>query len=680
MNSSIDIDKNNLFLGYYYGVGEVLTLNFTPQPGMLFVNGETNSVWVWDALSRMWIDTNRVDNGMKGMLNNNPGNSPTDFDPKPLRGVKESYFYVAECEDLDANPEAESKTITFTHFKNGENSVSVEVRKTSVVTLFWNGDYWETNVVPFINADYSLYATKFDLSAEESRAMEAERRVQKGISSFYECIYNGKSLQCTDIRENFYIDAYSQIKESFTRSVNLALFYDIDGYEVLSLSLLSGNMATVVYKFFSDTELTSPIDDLMVNAPILITDDSGVRLDNYIVNIPSGAKAVAVCYNKQEALNVFAGSMRFAETDKVEALQENLSLLSKEIEGYYSVDENSLEILQGKISPADASTQPSDAFAHYQISFERGRYSSLKARMLLYSSAGYAFYDENGEPILSSKSTVANNGDWQEIAVPAEAVLFKNTICKKEAPTDWQYLYFPIERVLLNDGSFSDSLKGKLDNVTDKTNSNSGFWLSSSSKLPYEVRSGKRALKLLVIGNSWSENATLYLQPILADMGVDSTIYVAKKSSGTLKDCYKSIVNNAKDYNLIVNGRYEGGLTTYFSLNDIFSSDVFDVVVLQQQSGSAGDYSSYQPYLHNLLSHINSVMDNNPLIYFHSTWSYPNGCDHADFLKYDNDSDKMYNSVIASWSMAIEEEGVVKVLPSAYAIQELRGAGIADID
>ncbi|MBR5240984.1 MAG: DUF5040 domain-containing protein, partial [Muribaculaceae bacterium] len=63
-------------------------------------------------------------------------------------GVKESYFYVAECDDVDANTNAKSKTFTFTYFKNGTSSVSVTVEKTSIITLFWNGTYWETSVVP----------------------------------------------------------------------------------------------------------------------------------------------------------------------------------------------------------------------------------------------------------------------------------------------------------------------------------------------------------------------------------------------------------------------------------------------------------------------------------------------------------------------------------------------------
>lgn len=167
MNSSIDIDKRNLFLGYYYGVGELLSKGFHFQPGMYFINGETNSIWVWDALERRWIDTNRVDSGLKGMLTDREGNSPADYQPNQTKGIKESYFYVAECEDVDANPGARAKTVTFTYFKNGASSVSVTVRKTSIVTLFWNGDYWETSVVPMY-VDLSKVALAEDV--EEIRA------------------------------------------------------------------------------------------------------------------------------------------------------------------------------------------------------------------------------------------------------------------------------------------------------------------------------------------------------------------------------------------------------------------------------------------------------------------------------------------------------------------------------
>lgn len=192
MNSSIEIDKTKYFLGYHYDVGEVLALNMAPQPGMFFINGETNSVWVWDALCRAWIDTNRVDSGLKGMLTDEAGNSPVDFIPSPQVGVKESYFYVAKTDT--------PQEVVFTHFKNGNNSVSVNVSKTSVVILYWNGSYWETSLIP-MNINLSEYAKDVDLKNEIERSSKEDEIIktimdggQSSFSTTFEATYEGKSL------------------------------------------------------------------------------------------------------------------------------------------------------------------------------------------------------------------------------------------------------------------------------------------------------------------------------------------------------------------------------------------------------------------------------------------------------------------------------------------------------
>ena len=175
-------DRLNLSrnLGYYYGVGPVLALFPQPHAGDWFLNGETLSVWMWDTVNRVWIDTNRVDTGLQRMLTDEEGNSPADYVPSPSVGIKEAYFYVAENADCDEDESASPREITFIYFKNGNSSVSVEVRKTSIVILYWNGDYWETSVVP-MNVDLSLYAKDADLQAERERATAAEQANAEAI-------------------------------------------------------------------------------------------------------------------------------------------------------------------------------------------------------------------------------------------------------------------------------------------------------------------------------------------------------------------------------------------------------------------------------------------------------------------------------------------------------------------
>ncbi len=170
------------FLGFYYGTAPVLSVNPEGCAGDWFLNGETLSVWMWDTVNRVWIDTNRVDTGLQRMLTDKTGNSPADCVPSPEVGIKEAYFYVAENADCDNDEAASPRNITFTHFKNGNVSVSVEVRKTSIIILYWNGDYWETSVVP-MNVDLSLYAKDAALQAEITRAKAAEAANAEAIAS-----------------------------------------------------------------------------------------------------------------------------------------------------------------------------------------------------------------------------------------------------------------------------------------------------------------------------------------------------------------------------------------------------------------------------------------------------------------------------------------------------------------
>ena len=58
------------FLGYYFGIGAFLSRHPNGIPGSCFVNGETLSLWVWDEVGRQWVDSNRADNWLSGMVDN----------------------------------------------------------------------------------------------------------------------------------------------------------------------------------------------------------------------------------------------------------------------------------------------------------------------------------------------------------------------------------------------------------------------------------------------------------------------------------------------------------------------------------------------------------------------------------------------------------------------------------
>lgn len=133
-------NPNEKFLGYYYGLGRFLALHPNGGiPGNCFINGETLSLWIWDKFTRQWIDSNRPDNWLRGMVDN-----ATTFVPQTKPGVKTAYLYVTN----------QPGTITFTHFLNDGVPLTVKIEVTSMVILFWTGDYWEYSITPMGLAEY----------------------------------------------------------------------------------------------------------------------------------------------------------------------------------------------------------------------------------------------------------------------------------------------------------------------------------------------------------------------------------------------------------------------------------------------------------------------------------------------------------------------------------------------
>ena len=139
------------FFGYYFGLGAFLSQHPLGMPGSCFLNGETLSLWVWDEINRRWVDSNRADNWLSGLVDD-----PETFVPEVKEGIKTAYLYTTN----------QTGTVTFTHFTNQDVPLSIEISGTSVVTLYWNGTYWEYLVTPLSLAEYAAlesYAKK-DLS------------------------------------------------------------------------------------------------------------------------------------------------------------------------------------------------------------------------------------------------------------------------------------------------------------------------------------------------------------------------------------------------------------------------------------------------------------------------------------------------------------------------------------
>ena len=183
-------------------------------------------------------------------------------------------------------------------------------------------------------------------------------------------------------------------------------------------------------------------------------------------------------------------------------------------------------------------------------------------------------------------------------------------------------------------------------------------------------------MKILSIGNSFSEDAHVYLHALAMQRGIDLQTANAAIGGCSLQMHYDNIVNGSAKYLHNINGgeEWEKDLA---SLEQILKSDTFDAVTLQQVSGYSGEYESYQPYLDNIISYVRKHQSSARL-YLHRTWAYEIDSQHGDFPRYGSNQEQMLQAIRKATKQISEETGTTLIL-TGDVIQELR-EGVARFD
>lgn len=170
-------------------------------------------------------------------------------------------------------------------------------------------------------------------------------------------------------------------------------------------------------------------------------------------------------------------------------------------------------------------------------------------------------------------------------------------------------------------------------------------------------------MKILAIGNSFSQDATALLQ-LLTDQLVVRNLYIGGCSLERHRDNAKS---DAAVYDFQENG--EKLRPTPISIREALTGERWDAVTVQQVSGKSGIVSSYEPYLSELLQYIRRYSDAEILL--HETWSYETGSTHSDFAAYGRDSEKMADAIEDACATVAKAHGLRRI-PVGRAIREAR--------
>lgn len=155
-------------------------------------------------------------------------------------------------------------------------------------------------------------------------------------------------------------------------------------------------------------------------------------------------------------------------------------------------------------------------------------------------------------------------------------------------------------------------------------------------------------MRILSIGNSFSQDATKYLVALAKEAGVEVETVNLYIGGCTLYTHVKNLRAAAKAYSYELNG---DPTAESVSINEIVEEGGFDVITLQQASHYSGIEATYHPYLEELASYLREKAPEAKL-YIHETWSYDPASTHDGFPMYSCDSGLMYERVSACYRAA----------------------------
>ncbi len=179
-------------------------------------------------------------------------------------------------------------------------------------------------------------------------------------------------------------------------------------------------------------------------------------------------------------------------------------------------------------------------------------------------------------------------------------------------------------------------------------------------------------MKILCVGNSYSEDATAYLQSMNDEFYVRNLYY----PGCSLESHIDFLHTNKKVYVLEENGIHIESIENKVSLLEALELRDWDIVTIQQVSWLSGIESSYEPYMQELIDSINSKAPK-AKIHFHRTWSYENGMEFPPFSVYENSSQVMFD-MIKSATDIITKKYTLPVIPVGDVIQALRALSAFD--
>jgi hypothetical protein len=180
-----------------------------------------------------------------------------------------------------------------------------------------------------------------------------------------------------------------------------------------------------------------------------------------------------------------------------------------------------------------------------------------------------------------------------------------------------------------------------------------------------------KSVKLLAIGNSFSDDCMEHVYGILHSLGVEDIQLGNLHIPGcSLRMHCQNLRGDIPAYDYRTNDSGVWSTQTEYKLGDAISAKPWEFIFTQQFSGESGMAETYGD-LDELLAYVKSKAQVNPKFGWQQTWAYAKGVDHHAYINYHENQDEMYACIVNAVQTEILPRKL-QVIPSGTAIQNAR--------
>lgn len=186
-------------------------------------------------------------------------------------------------------------------------------------------------------------------------------------------------------------------------------------------------------------------------------------------------------------------------------------------------------------------------------------------------------------------------------------------------------------------------------------------------------------LKILAIGNSFSDDTMEYVYQVAQDLGVEDMVLGILYIGGCTLDTHWSCASEQKPAYEYRRNTGSGWQTTVDTkMSTALIDENWDYVTIQQASPEAGDSASFT-HLDELISFVRERVPKTTQLYWNMTWAYQGDCENTQFGMYDYDQMKMYSAITqTAQSVIVPHDAFTAVIPNGTAIQNVRTSFVGD--